>query len=119
MDAYTTLLTSYAFTYTFNAPRKYRVTTNDYDCVLIKLEQFGSIKDKTYELGSRDILHIHGVIEMSSKVKYTDLQIPSYSSRFEKLYNYEGWLNYIHKDDAFDDNDSGIGILTKSLFKKM
>ncbi len=53
------------------------------------------------EEDSKHVLHYHGVIEVSNKLKMNKLRIKGYHIYFKRCYNYKNWLNYCFKNNIY------------------
>lgn len=76
-----------------------RTDSTDYDQFFDMLNNHKCIIECKYpEYDSKGKLHYHGVMQIPKSVRRTKLVIKGLSIRLDEVYNMEGWLNYIKKD---------------------
>lgn len=93
----------YGFTYRYNG--NYEPTKEQYDRILKMLRERGSVIDYVFEdrakSGRPTRLHIHGIIKFNKKApRFSSLMWFGCKSKFELLYNVEGWRSYITKNQC-------------------
>lgn len=92
-----------AFTYKKNvkACDRDKVTNEDYDPVLDMINQSGKVISYVFEYDSLKRKHIHGIAELDHKVKYRQMKLKGFSSLWKKIFDYQGWCNYLKKDQDY------------------
>lgn len=90
----------FAFTYKKNVrvANKVNVQQSDYDCVLKMIDLHGYVQCHYYELDEGFETHIHGVAFLPRDLQYKSMTIKGYSQKWKRIYDYQGWYNYITKD---------------------
>lgn len=76
-----------------------RVDTTDYDSFFLNLTKLKCIVECKYpEYDAKGKLHYHGVVQIPKSVLRKKLVLTGLHVKFDEVYNMEGWLNYIKKD---------------------
>lgn len=91
----------YGFTYKYNIGVP---SIQDYKVILDILNKKGSVIKTTYEQGSKNKLHIHGIVYLPHNVYFKQLCPLGYHSHFEEIYDEAGWLKYCTKEVTQDLN---------------
>lgn len=73
-------------------------TQQDYMPILKGLSRKGDIIEFIYETDSKGKLHIHGILEVNKTPYFKTLVPKGYGTKFELIYDLEGWKRYMHKD---------------------
>lgn len=91
----------YAFTLKETFTKEHLLTECAYSLVLNNLRARGTILYCVFERkgkgGRKARLHCHGVIEFDKIPRLTTLCPPTFSTKFEKIYDEDGWKKYINK----------------------
>lgn len=88
---------TYGFTYKCND--KKIVDETDYQSILATLHKRGHVIDVIYEKDKSGKLHIHGIVEFERRAPLFKTMCPKgFHSKFEELYDIEGWYRYLYKD---------------------
>lgn len=92
----------YGFTIKETFTKQDLLTEATYSLVLNKLKAKGEIIDIVFENkrknGTPARLHCHGVIDFKVIPKLTSLCPPTFSMRFEKIWDLPGWNRYCSKN---------------------
>lgn len=92
--------TAYAFTVKDN-----RRETTDYSSFFDRLSKFDVEIDCKYkELDSKGKVHYHGIVLIPKGMYRKKLMMPGLHLKLEELYNREGWMKYITKDQMTPPN---------------
>lgn len=84
--------------YTYKCIIKVDPQREDYLTALQALRLHGDIIEMRFETDSKDKLHIHGIIRFRRTNPYFKRMVPKgYTTRFEPLLDYDGWMRYISK----------------------
>lgn len=98
------VLINLCFTYRKNVKKIDRpnVTHEHYNiCFTTIKKQGGDIIDFYYEKDLQGRLHIHGLMLIDKKVRYTDLRIQGFASKMVRSYNTQNWLSYCTKSQTY------------------
>lgn len=86
----------YGYTYKCNV--KVDPQREDYLTALQSLRLSGEIIELRFETDSKLKLHIHGIVRFNRANPYFKRLCPKgYSTKFEQLLDYDGWMRYISK----------------------
>lgn len=98
---------SYAFTVKKLGPRELN-DLPEYWKWLAKVEQECIVSRKYYETDSDGNLHMHGIILVRKNFYLKKLCMKGYHVKFEELYDYDGWVKYITKDQLKGPEERGL-----------
>lgn len=92
------------FTYRKNVKKADRsnVTYEDYNVCFDQIKkQGGDIIDFYYEKDKQGRFHLHGLMLIDKKVRYTDLRVQGFASKMVRAYNTTNWLSYCQKSQTY------------------
>lgn len=104
-----------AFTYHKQCKKNYYPREDDYDVVIHQLKILGEIFYKTFEVDSKNKIHLHGVLIPRRHYPVCRYKVKGYNVRVDNIFDLEGWMKYLQKQQIYDKH-TGEGIITKSLF---
>jgi len=73
---------------------------SDYNYVLSIYRVQGKVTDYCFERDSKNKLHLHGVIILNKHFHRKKLCIRGYHVLLKEIFNYDGWVEYMMKDDG-------------------
>jgi len=98
------VLINLCFTYRKNVKKAERpnVTYEHYNvCFDTLKKQGGDIIDFYYEKDNKGRFHLHGLMLISKKIRYTDLKVQGFASKMVRAYNTANWLSYCQKSQTY------------------
>lgn len=90
-----------AFTVKYNTidELKPEVTEGHYDKFFAKLERNKiKIEYKIFEKDKKGCIHSHGIMVVKKGLYLKKLKLATYHMKFKDIYDKEGWIKYIDKD---------------------
>jgi len=92
----------YGFTLKETRSPEALLSETDYQVALNAIQRRGDILDLHYEStksnGAKARLHVHGLVEFDRIPLLTSICPSNFSTKFEKIYDLEGWNKYCTKD---------------------
>lgn len=117
MEITKSLLTAYAFTIKDNRKVINESRQEEYDKWFDKLGRLGlELEYQVKELDSMNRLHIHGVVLIPKGFYRKRLLQGGLHIKLVELYNAQGWLKYMLKEQQYHDSNEWDGKHEKRIF---